>query len=128
MQAEGALIIDLCGQITRPGSERIGAAEEITRVISAIESIHYNFPELIISIDTYYSSVAKAAVEAGASIVNDISGGIFDKEMVTTVAALKVPFVCTHAPGAAESMHENRVYSNVTLEVLDFLIRQTEVC
>ncbi|HTE28694.1 dihydropteroate synthase [Flavitalea sp.] len=128
MKTEGAIILDIGGQSTRPGSERIGAAEEITRVISAIESIHYNFPDLIISIDTYYASVAKAAVEAGASVVNDISGGMFDKEMVSTVATLKVPFVCTHAPGAAESMHENHGYLNVTLDVLDFLIRQTNVC
>ena len=128
MHKEGAVILDLGGQSTRPGSERIGAAEEITRVISAIESIHYNFPDLILSIDTYYASVAKAAVEAGASIVNDISGGLFDKEMISTVASLKVPFVCTHAPGVAETMHENPGYRNVTLAVLDFLSSQTNVC
>jgi dihydropteroate synthase len=128
MQSEGALILDLGGQSTRPGSERIGAAEEITRVISAIESIHYNFPDLIISIDTYFASVAKAAVEAGASIVNDISGGMFDKEMLSTVAALNVPFVCCHAPGTPGSMHENPGYRNVTLAVLDFLRDQVNVC
>jgi dihydropteroate synthase len=128
MKSEGALIIDIGGQSTRPGSERIGAEEEIARVTGAIESIHYNFPDVVISIDTYYAVVAKAAIEAGASIVNDISGGMFDKEMIKTVAALKVPFVCTHAPGVAESMHENPGYRNVTSDVLDFLVRQTNVC
>jgi dihydropteroate synthase len=128
MKSEGALIIDIGGQSTRPGSARIGAEEEITRVISAIESIHYNFPDLIVSIDTYYAVVAKAAVESGASIVNDISGGMYDKDMIDTVAGLKVPFVCTHAPGVAESMHENPGYRNVTADVLDFLVRQTHAC
>ncbi|RYY22644.1 MAG: dihydropteroate synthase [Chitinophagaceae bacterium] len=128
MKSDGALIIDIGGQSTRPGSERISAGEEITRVIGAIESIHYNFPELIISIDTYHAVVARAAVEAGAGIVNDISGGMYDKAMIETVASLKVPFVCTHAPGEAGTMHQNPGYGNVTTEVFDFLVRQSGRC
>ncbi|MHA4842738.1 dihydropteroate synthase [Flavitalea antarctica] len=128
MRSGGALIVDIGGQSTRPGSDRINAEEELSRVIGAIESIHYNFPDLLISIDTYFAVVAEAAVKAGASIVNDISGGVFDKEMIKTVAALKVPFVCTHAPGPAEAMHENPGYKNVTADVLDFLARQISVC
>src|SRR5688572_15069893 len=128
MRSGGALIVDIGGQSTRPGSDRINAEEELSRVIGAIESIHYNFPDLLISIDTYFAVVAEAAVKAGASIVNDISGGVFDKEMIKTVAALKVPFVCTHAPGPAAAMHENPGYKNVTSDVLDFLVRQISIC
>ena len=128
MISEGAVIIDIGGQSTRPGSKPLEVTEELNRVITAIESIHYNFPELVISIDTYYAAVADAAVKAGASIVNDISGGMLDPSMIATVGALKVPFVCTHMKGIPETMQQHPGYKNLIQELLDFFIQQCERC
>jgi dihydropteroate synthase len=78
MIQEGALILDLGGQSTRPGQQQVTAEEELERVIPAVEWIHQEFPEQLISIDTFYASVARAAVAAGACIVNDVSAGSID--------------------------------------------------
>ena len=86
MVRDGAEILDIGGQSTRPGSERLGADEETDRVIPVIRAITKNCPDVFISIDTYHASVAEAAVQIGACIVNDISGGDMDPEMMTTVA------------------------------------------
>ncbi len=125
MLIDGADILDIGGQSTRPGSEQIPAEEELERVIPAITAIAQKFPQAFISIDTYYSKVAKAAVEAGASLVNDISAGMIDNEMAGTVAALKVPYVLMHMKGTPQTMQKNAVYENVTREVLDFFIAKT---
>ena len=126
MIANGADIIDIGGQSTRPGSVRIEAEEEIKRVIPAVEIVHRTFPELLLSIDTYHAKVAKAAIDAGASIVNDISAGAFDNTMIHTVASLKVPYVCMHMRGTPENMQQLTQYENVTKEILDFFIRKTD--
>jgi dihydropteroate synthase len=128
MVNEGAAILDLGGQSTRPGSERISAEAEAARVVPVIESVHYNFPDLLISVDTYFSTVASQAVKAGAVIVNDISGGTFDEQMIPAVAKMKVPFVCTHVVGNPQSMHNVPAYKDVTADVLDFFSRQVRVC
>ncbi len=124
----GAAIVDVGGQSTRPGSQRITSKEEISRIKPAIEAIHYHFPDLVISIDTYDATVAAVAVQAGASMVNDISGGLMDTDMITTVAALKVPFVCTHMKGTPETMQENPVYADVVREVIDYFIDRIAIC
>lgn len=121
MLTEGATILDIGGQSTRPNSERVSAAEELKRVVPAIEAIHRNFPDAIISIDTFYAVVAKEAVEAGAAIVNDISAGMLDKDLLPTVAALGVPYVLMHMKGDPQTMQKNPSYQNVTLEVFDQL-------
>ncbi|MBX9891812.1 MAG: dihydropteroate synthase [Chitinophagaceae bacterium] len=128
MLADGATILDLGGQSTRPGSEQIGANAEIDRVAPAIEAVHKAFPEAFISVDTYHAAVAKAAVAAGASIVNDISGGLLDPEMLGTVADLQAPYVCMHMQGNPANMQQNPLYSNVVTEVLDFFIQQVAHC
>jgi dihydropteroate synthase len=128
MLKEGAGILDIGGQSTRPGSKQISAEEELQRVLPIIEAIHKTFPETFISIDTYYSSVAKAAVNAGACIVNDVSGGLHDEKMLNTVATLKVPYICMHMKGKQTDMQVNPVYKNVTKEVLDFFIERTAAC
>ena len=110
MMVAGASILDIGGQSTRPGSKRISASAEIQRVIPLIDAIHSTYPELILSIDTYHSEVALAAVKAGASIVNDISAGSMDPEMITCVASLKVPYICMHMKGTPESMQTNPTY------------------
>ena len=121
MIAEGALILDIGGQSTRPGSTKIEEAEELRRVIPAIEAIHSRFPDQIISIDTFYAKVARQAVIAGASIINDVSAGKFDNEMISTVADLQVPYVLMHMPDDPQTMQLNPTYKNVVGEVFDFL-------
>lgn len=125
MIGEGADIIDIGGQSTRPGSNRLSAEEELQRVIGPIGAIHKNFPGTVISIDTYYAAVAKEAVAAGASLVNDISAGSIDEQMIPVVASLDVPYVLMHMQGTPQTMHQHPHYENVTREVLDFFIRQT---
>lgn len=128
MLNDGATILDIGGQSTRPGSEQISVDEELKRIIPVIEAINKNFPHSFISIDTYNSAVAQQAVNAGAIIVNDISGGLIDNKMLVTVANLTVPFVCMHMKGMPQNMQQNPVYQNVTKEILDFFIQQIEVC
>jgi dihydropteroate synthase len=125
MLNEGADILDIGGQSTRPGSEPVPADEELERVIPAIEAIAGKFPGAVISIDTYYSKVARAAIYAGASIVNDVSAGSIDDKMVGTVADFKVPYILMHMKGTPQTMQQHAVYENVTREVLDFFIAKT---
>lgn len=126
MIGHGADILDIGGQSSRPGSEPITADEELKRVITGIALIHQNFPDAIISIDTYYAKVAKEAVAAGASIVNDISAGNIDDAMIATVGSLNVPYILMHMKGTPQTMQQSAVYENVTKEVLDFFIQKLE--
>ena len=128
MIGEGADIIDIGGQSTRPGSERISVKEELQRVLSAIETILKNFPETIISVDTYQAIVAEECVRSGAAIINDISAGNMDSDMIPTVAKLQVPYICMHMKGTPQDMQEHPSYENVTKEVLDFFIQKTDAC
>lgn len=121
MISDGAAILDIGGQSTRPGSEPLGAGEELKRVIPAIEALHKNFPEQIVSIDTFYSKVAREAVNAGAGIINDVSAGTMDEQLLPTVAELKVPYVLMHMLGKPQNMQQSPSYKNVTAEVFDFL-------
>lgn len=128
MLKAGAGILDIGGQSTRPNSTLVPAEEELQRVAGAIESLHFNFPEAIISVDTYYARVAEEAVAAGASIVNDISAGTIDPLMLSTVGRLQVPYVCTHMKGTPATMLQYATYDNVTREVLDFFIQKIADC
>lgn len=127
MIADGAAILDIGGQSTRPGSALISADEESARVIPAIEAIHKAFPEVIISVDTFYAQVAKEAVLAGASIINDISAGALDEALIETVAALNVPYILMHMQGTPQTMQNHPMYEDVCREVLDFFIQKTAV-
>ena len=126
MLNDGADIIDIGGQSTRPGSELIPADEEIKRVVPSINAIANKFPRAFISIDTFYSKVAVAAVDAGATIINDISAGSMDNKMIETVAELKVPYVLMHMKGTPQTMQQNATYENATREVFDFFIAKTD--
>ena len=121
MIMDGAAILDVGGQSTRPGSEQVGAEEEMKRVVPAIEAIARRFPQQVISVDTFYAAVAKAAIGAGASIVNDVSAGCMDEALIPTVAELKVPYVLMHMKGHPQTMQMNPTYEDVTLEVFDAL-------
>ncbi|HUR64894.1 MAG TPA: dihydropteroate synthase [Chitinophagaceae bacterium] len=126
MLSEGATILDIGGQSTRPGSEKVSRETELERVIPAIEGIHKKFPGTFISIDTYYATVAEQAIQAGACIVNDISAGSMDEKMIPTVASLQVPYVLMHMKGTPQTMHNQQHYQSVTKEVLDFLVHKKD--
>ena len=128
MVKQGADIIDIGGQSTRPGSKELSAEEELERVIGIIESIHFNFPKTFISIDTFYSNVARESVTAGASMVNDVSAGSRDPNMYSVVANLKVPYVCMHMKGTPATMQQYTQYENLAQEVLDYFIQKIALC
>jgi dihydropteroate synthase len=125
MIREGAAILDIGGQSTRPGSRQLGVEEELQRVIAPVEAIAKNFPGTFLSIDTYYSRVATEAVAAGASLINDISAGSMDEGMIPAVAKLDVPYVLMHMQGRPATMQQDPFYGDVVKEVLDFFIRTT---
>lgn len=118
MLEDGADFLDIGGSSTRPGAEEISEEEEIKRIEKPIRNILKYFPEALISVDTYRSRVAKIAVEAGASIVNDISGGSLDSEMLPVVADLQVPYIAMHMRGTPKTMMDFTDYQNITTEVL----------
>lgn len=124
MLNEGADFLDVGGMSTRPGSEAVSEEEELKRVVPVIEAIKKEFPSVLISIDTYRSSVTKAAVEAGAVIVNDISAGSMDAHLFATVAELKVPYILMHMQGTPTDMQLNPNYENVVLEVNQFFSKK----
>ncbi len=128
MIQDGASILDIGGLSTRPGSSPVSVNEETGRILPVIEAVHSMYPEIILSVDTYNSQVARAAVIAGASVINDISGGNLDKDMLSTVAALQVPYICMHMQGTPATMQVAPVYSNVVKEVLDFFISKIDAC
>lgn len=127
MLKEGATILDIGGQSTQPGSQRYTAEEELQRVLKPIQCLAKEFPEAIISIDTFYSRVAREAIACGASIINDISAGSIDTDLINTVAALQVPYILMHMQGTPENMQQNPQYNNVVMEVMNFLIQKMEV-
>jgi dihydropteroate synthase len=128
MIEQGASILDIGGQSTRPGSTRISVTEEMDRVLPVIEALHRAFPDTMISTDTYYASVARAAVQAGAVMVNDISGGLMDPDMLAVVGSMNVPYICMHMKGEPSTMQEKPEYDDITREVLDYFIRRVADC
>ena len=103
---EGVQVIDVGGQSTRPGANRVDIATEIARVVPVIEMIHHHYPNQLISIDTYQSDVAKAALIAGAHIVNDISAGSFDPAILKVVSHYEAGYIGMHLTGSVENLHE----------------------
>jgi dihydropteroate synthase len=128
MLSDGAAIIDVGGMSSRPGAEVIPAEEELKRVIPVIKLIHQHFSDAIVSVDTIRANVAIAAIENGAAIVNDISGGTFDEAMISTLATLQVPYIVMHKKGMPADMQQNPEYDNVVTEVFDFLQQQVHIC
>lgn len=117
MLEAGATLLDIGGISTRPDAATVTCEEELQRVLPVIQAIHTRFPDVWLSVDTYHASMAVAAVAEGASIINDISGGRFDVEMLATVARLKVPFIAMHIQGTPSTMQLNPQYDDVVLEV-----------
>jgi dihydropteroate synthase len=126
--ADGADWLDIGGQSTRPGAETVGEDEELRRVVDAVGRLHREWPELVLSVDTWHARVAAMAVGAGASIVNDVSGGQVDPAMLETVGRLRVPYICMHMRGTPATMNREAQYENVVTAVLDFFIARIEAC
>jgi dihydropteroate synthase len=117
MIRDGAMILDIGGQSSRPGAELISAENEWERIRPAIEIIRAHFPDVFISVDTFYARVAQSAIEAGADMVNDISAGIRDPEMVSAVADMKVPFIAMHMRGTPATMQQQTDYDDVVQSI-----------
>lgn len=128
MLEDGASFLDLGGQSTRPGSTRLSADEEAERIMPVIETLHKHFPEAILSVDTYHHSIAQMAVKAGVGMINDVSGGTIDPEMIKTVAQLGVPYIAMHMKGTPETMQSLALYDNIVQEVIDHFIRILSQC
>lgn len=120
MIEDGADILDIGAESTRPGAEPLSLEEEMKRLIPGVESLRKNFPEAVISVDTYKAVVAKAAVEAGADIINDISGLSFDSNMADTIARLGVPVIIMHIKGTPKDMQKDPRYDDVIGEIKEF--------
>ena len=126
MAGEGAQIIDVGGESTRPGAEPVAVEEELRRVVPVIEKLRAKI-DIVISIDTSKAQVARAAIGAGASIVNDVTGGRGDREMMPFVAEIKAAFIIMHMQGNPRTMQSDPRYVDVVSEVADFF-RQQYAC
>ncbi|WP_438973537.1 dihydropteroate synthase [Polaribacter sp.] len=120
MLKEGATFIDVGAYSSRPGAAHVTEAEELRRILPVVDVLLKEFPESILSIDTFRSSVAKETVQLGAAIINDISGGNMDSNMFATVAEVQVPYILMHMLGTPQNMQQNPVYKNVTQEIISF--------
>ena len=115
---EGAAFLDIGGYSSRPGADHISPEEELKRVIQPIEAINREFPEIIISIDTFRASVAKEALDRGAQMINDISGGDLDPKMFELVQSFQVPYILMHMRGTPQNMKERTEYADVVKEII----------
>lgn len=120
MLTEGATFIDVGGHSTRPGATDVPLEEELERVLPVIKAIRKSLPEALISIDTFRAPVALAAVDSGAHIINDVSGGTLDADMFSTVARLKVPYILMHLRGTPQSMATLTQYEHLVKEMIDY--------
>lgn len=128
MLEEGADILDIGGYSSRPGADLISLKEELQRTIPIIESIKNEFPQSVLSIDTFRANVAEEAVNAGADIVNDISGGELDNGMLKVVSRLSVPFIAMHMKGNPQNMRTQNQYENIILEIANYFSRKLNEC
>ncbi|MBD0258751.1 MAG: dihydropteroate synthase [Cytophagales bacterium] len=124
MLRQGATFLDVGGYSTRPGAEDISPEAELERVVPAVEAVRKAFPDALVSVDTFRAAVARAAVAAGAGLVNDISGGTLDAEMFPTVAALQIPYVLMHLRGTPQTMTSYTQYEDLPREIFGYFVRK----
>ena len=124
MLEQGADFIDIGAQSTRPGAKEISEEKEVELLTPTIKAIKKTFPKAIISIDTWHSAVAEEMYNNGADIINDISGGMFDKAMFTTIAKIQLPYIVMHTGNRPDIMQNNPQYANVIKEVIYFMSKQ----
>ena len=127
MVNDGMDILDIGGYSSKPGAKNISVDEELSRVIPILKHIRKIFPELVISIDTFRSKIASASINEGADIVNDISGGTFDKNMMSVVARNNCPYILMHMQGNPQNMQNDPSYENVTLEIIQYLAQRIKI-
>jgi dihydropteroate synthase len=120
MLTEGAAFIDVGAYSSRPNATHISEEEELKRLLPVLELILKSFPDILISVDTFRSNVAKKSIEIGACMINDISAGEMDSEMFKTIAKLQVPYILMHMKGTPQNMQQNPAYENVLNEVMYF--------
>ena len=125
MLKQGATFIDIGAYSSRPNAKHISEKEELERILPIIKLLVNKFPDILISIDTFRSEVAKQSLEAGACIINDISGGNYDKEMFNVIAKYQVPYILMHMKGLPQNMQDNPEYNNVVQEIKDFFTLKT---
>lgn len=118
MLSEGAAFIDVGGYSSKPNAEEVSEEQELQRILPVVQNIIKEFPNTVISIDTFRSKVAQAAVENGAAIINDISAGSLDANMMKTVAQLQVPYIMMHMKGTPQTMQSLAHYENIVKEML----------
>lgn len=123
---EGATIIDVGGQSTKPNSIPKASEEELEVIIPVIKLIRKKYPKVFISVDSWYSKTAVQAVDAGADIINDISGGTFDDMMFETIAKLQVPYIMMHTLGKPQTMQQSPVYQDVVKDIINFFAVQLQ--
>ena len=123
--SSGVDIVDLGAQSTRPGAVEISPQEEIARLIPSLDAIRKNFPDLLISIDTFNSDVALAALEHGADWVNDVTGGRRDAELINVVSRFECPYVLTHSRGNSQTMNSLNIYDDLLKEIIESLLEST---
>lgn len=127
MITNGATIIDIGGASSRPGAQPVSPKTESQRVLPALKSIRNNFPEVFISIDTYWSEVAQQALHEGADLINDISAGMIDPQMINTIGESNIPYILMHMQGTPETMQEAPAYEDVVYEVSSFLVKRASI-
>lgn len=120
MLTDGATFIDIGGYSSRPGADHVSSAEEQQRVLPIIELILKHFPETVISIDTFRSEVAQKSIEVGGALINDISAGFLDENMIATVGELGVPYIMMHMRGNPQSMQQQTNYEDLLKEILSY--------
>ena len=118
MLTEGATFIDIGAYSSRPNADHVSEAEELKRILPIVELILKTFPETLISIDTFRSKVAKQSIEAGAALINDISAGKLDDNMLKTVADLHVPYIMMHMRGTPQTMQQQTNYNNLVKDII----------
>ena len=127
MLSEGATFIDIGAYSSKPSAEFVSEDEEIERLIPVIQLVLKHFPETLISIDTFRANVAKAGIENGACIINDISAGSLDETMMETVGELQVPYIMMHMKGNPQTMQSLANYQNITKEMLQYFSEKVAV-
>ena len=127
MVNDGMDILDIGGYSSKPGAKNISVDEELSRVIPILKHIRKIFPELVISIDTFRSKIASASLNEGADIINDISGGTLDKNMMSVVAKNNCPYILMHMQGNPQNMQNDPSYENVTLEIIQYLAQRIKI-